>query len=381
MTNSWKMLKRLSTSAATHHGGNAVGQNDNLIAFPANGAHHQSMQRTRHVWFVACPDTELLDLSGPWAVLGYANEVTERRAYALQLMTPFGGEIRTRHGLVLSGGRPLPTMAAQVPPDVLVIAGGSRGPLGAGSQGPATSLPKAETQLVSWLRQHQRRIPEIVSICTGAFVLGEAGLLDRRRATTHWQYVDLLQRRFPKARVVDEEIFLRDGRIWTSAGISAGIDLMLAIVEQHHGHAVAMSVAKGLVLFLRRSGRQAQFSSVLKHQERDAGPLGDLSAFVLEHLDEPLGLERLARAMALTPRTLTRRCRTELDEAPASYVRRLRLEEAQRLLEQTALPLKAIAQRTGLGDASTVWRVFRREFGITPAEYRARSSLASAGHR
>ena len=164
-------------------------------------------------------------------------------------------------------------------------------------------------------------------------------------------------------------------------GVSAGIDLMLAIVEQHHGHAVAMSVAKGLVLFLRRSGRQAQFSSVLKHQERDAGPLGDLSAYVLENLDQPLGLERLARAMSLTPRTLTRRCKLEFDEAPASHVRRIRLEEAQRLLEQTTLPLKTIARRTGLGNTSTVWRVFRRKFGITPAEYRARFSLASAGHR
>jgi transcriptional regulator GlxA family with amidase domain len=109
--------------------------------------------------------------------------------------------------------------------------------------------------------------------------------------------------------------------------------------------------------------------------------LGDLSAYVLEHLDQPLGLERLARAMSLTPRTLTRRCKLEFDEGPASHVRRMRLEEAQRLLEQTTLPLKAIAQRTGLGDTSTVWRVFRREFGITPAEYRARFSLASAGNR
>ena len=160
-----------------------LGLNDNIIAFHANAAvHHRCMQRTRHVWFVACPDTELLDLSGPWAVLGYANEVMQRRAYALQLFTPFGGDIPTRHGLVLSGGRSLPTLAAQVAADVLVIAGGARA---RGSS--AMSLPKAETRLVSWLRQHHRRIPEIVSICTGAFVLGEAGLLDRRRATTQWQ--------------------------------------------------------------------------------------------------------------------------------------------------------------------------------------------------
>jgi len=201
--------------------------------------------------------------------------------------------------------------------------------------------------------------------------------LDGRRATTHWQYVDVLRQRFPKVRVVDDDIFLRDGRVWTSAGITAGIDLMLALVEEDHGHAVAMAVAKNLVLFLRRSGRQAQFSQMLKRQEDEPTRLRDLSAFIFEHLNQPLSLERLARNVGMSVRTLTRCCRQELGESPAALVRRARIEEAQRLLEQTSLPLKDIAVRTHLGDASTLWRTFTRYLGITPADYRARFAVCT----
>jgi len=322
-------------------------------------------RRTRQVWFVTFPGAELLDLSGPWAVLGYANEVTGRRVYTTHLVTPLDGEIRTRHGLSLHGARTLQRMSSSGTPDMMVIAGGSI----------ASNLPLSESRLVRWLRERHRDIPRVISICTGAFVLAEAGLLDRRRATTHWQYVDVLRRRYPKARVVDEGIFLRDGRIWTSAGITAGIDLMLAVVEEDHGHSVAMTIAKNLLLFLRRSGRQAQFSQILKRQEREPSRLRDILAFVLEHLDEPLSVERLARALGMSARTLTRWSERELGEPPAALVRRVRLEEAQRLLEQTALPLKDIARRTLIGDASTLWRVFKRHLGITPAEYRTRFSI------
>jgi transcriptional regulator GlxA family with amidase domain len=320
------------------------------------------MRRTRQVWFVTFPGAELLDLSGPWSVLGYANEVTGRRSYNTQLVAPIEGDIRTRHGLSLSGAQSLHRMSISGAPDMMVVAGGST----------ESNLPPSESRLVSWLRERRRDIPRLISICTGAFVLAEAGLLDRRRATTHWQYVDVLRRRFPKARVVDEGIFLRDGRIWTSAGITAGIDLMLAVVEEDHGHAVAMTIAKGLLLFLRRSGRQAQFSQLLKRQEREPSRLRDVLAFVLEHLDEPLSVEQLARAQGMSTRTLARWSERELGESPAALVRRVRLEEAQRLLEQTALPLKDIARRTLIGDASTLWRVFKRHLGITPTEYRMR---------
>jgi transcriptional regulator GlxA family with amidase domain len=322
------------------------------------------MRRTRHVWFVTFPGAELLDLSGPWAVLGYANEVIGRSAYTAHLVAPLEGNIRTRHGLSLDGAKPLHRMSAAGPPDMMVVAGGSV----------AGSLPPSESRLVRWLRERHRDIPRLISICTGAFVLAEAGLLDRRRATTHWQHVDVLRRRFPKARVVDEGIFLRDGRIWTSAGITAGIDLMLAIVEEDHGHMVAMTIAKNLLLFLRRSGRQAQFSQLLRRQEREPSRLRDALAYVLEHLDEPLSVERLARGLGMSTRTLTRWSERELGESPAALVRRVRIEEARRLLEQTALPLKDIAHRTSIGDASTLWRVFKRHLGITPAEYRTRFS-------
>ncbi|KYF58994.1 hypothetical protein BE08_31155 [Sorangium cellulosum] len=322
-------------------------------------------REARSVWFFGFPNSELLDLCGPWEVLGHANEVLGWRAYALELVTPLGGEVRTRHGLVVGGARPL---RAGGYPEVAFVAGGS----------PFLPLPPSEARLVRWLRRHHGRVPAIVSICTGAFVLGEAGLLAGRRVTTHWRFLDDLRARFPDARVVDDGIFVRDGSLWTSAGITSGVDLTLALVEEDHGHRVAMAVAKDLVLFLRRSGHQAQFSPMLRRQESEPARLRDLSSFVLEHIDEPLPVERVARAAGMSPRSLARWCRAELGESPAELVRRHRVEEARRLLEGTALSLKEIAARTGLGDASTLWRVFSRRLGVTPAAYRERFASNTA---
>jgi transcriptional regulator GlxA family with amidase domain len=276
-------------------------------------------------------------------------------------------DARAVAGLTLCGGRSFGDQTAIAAPDIVVIAGGAT----------VSPLPASEACAAQWIRRRYRSIPTLVSICTGAFVLGEAGVLDGRRATTHWQYVDVLRQRFPKVRVDDDDIFIGDGRVWTSAGITAGIDLMLALVERDHGHEVAMAVAKGLVLFLRRSGGQAQFSQMLKRQSEEPARLRDLSAFILEHLDEPLPLEELALSVGMSVRTLTRWCQQELGDSPASLVRRLRIEEAQRLLEQTSLPLKNIAARTHLGDASTLWRIFTRYLGVTPADYRARFAARS----
>ncbi len=324
------------------------------------------MRRSRkRVWFFVAPGAEVLDITGPWEVLQHANDVLGRTAYEVELFGPGGPELRTRHGLVIAGVQPLPSKVRRLP-EVAVIAGGS----------PATPLPEAEVRLVRWLRQHHRRIPTLVSICTGAFVLGEAGILDGRRATTHWRFLDELRTRFPAAKVVDEGIFVHEGSLWTSAGITAGIDLTLALVEADHGHAVAMAVAKALVLFLRRSGSQAQFSSTLRRQERIPSKRHDIDAFVLEHLDEALPVERLADATGMSPRTLSRWCRTHLDESPADLVRRVRVDEARRLLEETDLPIKDISARTGLGDVSTMWRLFVQHLGVTPTEYRGRFALA-----
>ena len=316
------------------------------------------------VWFFAVPGTDLLDVTGPWEVLRHANDVLERTAYEIELVGPGDPTLRTRHGLLIAGVRPLPANGRRLP-DVAIIAGGS----------PATPVPDAQARLVSWLRRHHRRLSTIVSICTGAFILGEAGLLDGRRATTHWRFLDDLRARFPAATVVDEGIFVRDRRLWTSAGITAGIDLTLAFVEQDHGHAVAMAVAKELVLFLRRSGNQRQFSSTLRRQSKAPSRRDDMYTFVLEHLDEPLPVERLAEGAGVSPRTLSRWSRTHLGESPAELVRHVRVDEARRLLEETDLSIKEISARTGLGDVSTMWRLFTQSLGVTPTEYRGRFAV------
>lgn len=319
------------------------------------------------MWFVVCPGSELLDLSGPWAVLGYANEIAGKQLYRMRLVTPHGGDILTRHGLALGNALVLRDRGTREWPHTVVIAGGA----------PDGRFPPSENHVVQWLRRWQRTIPRVVSICTGAFMLGEAGILDGRRATTHWYYLDALRRRFPKARVVDDALFLRDGRVWTSAGVTAGIDLMLGLVEEDYGQAIAMSVAKNLLLFLRRSGCQAQFSETLKRQEREPTRVRDITMYIVEHLNQPLRVENLAHHLGMSPRTLTRWVWQVLHDSPAKVIRRLRLEEARRLLEQTSLPLKDVAARASIGDASTLWRLFTRELGITPAEYRNRFTVLS----
>jgi transcriptional regulator GlxA family with amidase domain len=320
---------------------------------------------SRRVWFLVLPRVSMINVAGPWEVLGHANDLLGREAYQLEAFGPSAPAVRTRFGLSLGGLRPLPSRLER-PPDVAIVAGGS----------PLDPCPADHAPLVPWLRRHRPRIPTVVSICTGAFALGAAGVLDGHRATTHWLHLDALRARFPAAQVVDEGVYVNDRGVWTSAGVTAGIDLTLALVEEHHGHALAMTVAKRMVLFLRRSGHQAQFSSALQRQEREPPRLRDISTFVLEHLDEPLPVERVAAEVGMSARTLSRWSREHLGESPAGLVRRLRLAEARRLLEETPLPLKAISARTGLGDPSTLWRAFMSDLGVTPAEYRQRFCAA-----
>jgi transcriptional regulator GlxA family with amidase domain len=360
---------------------------------------------TKRVWFLVLPRTGALNIAGPWDVMGHANDILGRPAYGLAAVGPRSPAIETRHGLVVGGIRSLPRDGRRLP-DVAIVAGAPVRPLAGAPVRPLAGAPVRplagapvrplagapvrplagapvrplageQAGVVSWLRRHHARIPTVVSICTGAFALAAAGVLDGKRATTHWMYLDELRSRFPAVHVVDEGIFVKDGGVWTSAGITAGIDLALALVEEDHGHRVAMAVARRLVLFLRRSGNQAQFSSALQRQESEPPKLHDLTAFVLEHVDEDLPVDRLARGVGMSPRTLSRWCREQLGESPAELVRRLRIDEARRLLEETALPLKDITARTGLGDASTLWRVFTQRLGVTPAAYRQRFAAAS----
>jgi transcriptional regulator GlxA family with amidase domain len=321
---------------------------------------------SKMVWFLVVPRTSMINVVGPWEVLGHANDLLGREAYRLQAFGPSAPATQTRFGLCLSGVRPLPSRLDH-PPDTVVVAGAS----------PADPMPVDHTPIVPWLRRNRPRIKTVVSICTGAFALAAAGLLDGRRATTHWMYLNELRARFPKVHVIDEGIYVKDRGVWTSAGVTAGVDLALALVEEDHGHALAMRVAKRMVLFLRRSGHQAQFSSTLRPQERESPRLRDISTFVVKHIDERLPVERIAAQVGMSPRTLSRWCRKNLEESPAEFVRRLRVAEARRLLEETTLPLKDVTERTGLGDQSTLWRAFMHDLGLTPAEYRHRFA---AGH-
>ena len=211
----------------------------------------------------------------------------------------------------------------------------------------------------------------IGSICTGSLVLAKAGLLDGRRATTHWGYVDELSALAPSCAVEPDAIFVQDGHMVTSAGVTTGMDMALELVEQDHGKAAAVGVAQALVIYRKRPGGQAQFSRFLEAERRD-DRLGALQLWILDHMEEDLPLERLASAASMSPRHFSRRFKAELGVTPAAYVGRLRLEEARRRLESGASSLKDVARTCGFADEQNLRRAFRRHVGVAPREYRER---------
>jgi transcriptional regulator GlxA family with amidase domain len=233
-------------------------------------------------------------------------------------------------------------------------------------RGPEGSANEAVSD---WLRLAARRAGRIVSVCAGAFLLAEAGLLDGKRATTHWQRTDELARRHPGVRVDPAPIYTQDGRIFTSGGATAGFDLALSLVERDLGFAIAQEVAKTLVLYLRRPGGQSQFSAVLGREVRSDSPIHALQVWILEHLKEDLRVERLARRSAMSPRNFARVFSDEVGTTPARYVEELRLEAAKRHLENRDDSLERIAVDCGFGNAVNLRRVFQRHLGIGPREY------------
>ena len=303
-----------------------------------------------------------MDVAGPFEVLHHANDVARKPIYAVQIVSPKGDAVPTRHGMILGATRSLADAAKDRLPNTLIVAGAT----------PTEPLPKAERTVADWLAANHKRCPRIVSICTGAFVLGAAGLLDGRRAVTHWKFLELLKTRFPTAKLDGDEIYVRDGRVWTSAGISAGIDLTLALVEEDAGHAVAFSVARNLVLFLRRSGGQGQFSEILRRQGSETPALRTLHEFILAHIDQNLSVDRLAEKANMSRRTLTRWLRRDLQTSPSEFVRQMRIDEARRLLVETDWGLSTVATRAGFGSETSLWRAFQNSLHLSPAEYRRR---------
>ncbi len=315
----------------------------------------------RGVEVLAFPDVQLLDVAGPVQVFAAANEQADGPGalppYRIRLIAPEGAQIRATSGLAFLA-EPLPDLAE--PLDTLIVAGG---------QGVMRAAEDAS--LIDWLKHRAGAARRTASVCTGAFLLAAAGLLDGRRAVTHWEYCDLLKRRHPAVTVERDPIFVRDGPVWTSAGVTSGIDLSLALVEEDLGRAVALGVARHLVVFLKRPGGQAQFSAALSLQTADDHFAG-LHGWLAEHLAETLSLSRLAAQAGMSERTFLRRYREATGLTPARAIERLRVEAARQLLADTRQPAKRIAARCGFGSEETMRRSFVRLQGVSPQDYRQR---------
>jgi transcriptional regulator GlxA family with amidase domain len=315
----------------------------------------------RRVEVLAFPDVQLLDVAGPVQVFADANHWAARPdapfAYRIRVIAPEGAQIRATSGLAFAT-EPLPDPAE--PLDTLIVAGG---------QGVMQAAENA--RLVDWLKVRAGAARRTASVCTGAFLLAATGLLDRRRAVTHWEYCDELSRRHPAVTVECDPIFVHDGPVWSSAGVTAGIDLSLALVEEDLGRAVALSVARHLVVFLKRPGGQAQFSAALSLQSAD-DHFAELHGWLVEHLAENLPLSRLAAQAGMSERTFLRRYREATGLSPARAIERLRVEAARQLLADTRVPAKRIAARCGFGSEETMRRGFVRLQGVSPQDYRQR---------
>jgi transcriptional regulator GlxA family with amidase domain len=314
------------------------------------------MGEVRRIVALALPRTQALDLAGPVDVFASATERVAG-AYAVEVVTPGGGHVRCSSGLRIAA-EPLPSPA---PMDTLLVLGGEDMPTTA-----------RDLRLRAWVLASAAQARRTVSICTGAFVLAAAGLLDGRRATTHWTRCDDLARMHPDVEVEPDRIFIRDGAVGTSAGVSAGIDLTLALVEEDLGREVALDVARAMVVYLRRPGGQSQFSAQLAGQLASRQGLRELQAWIADHLDEDLSVPALARRAYMSERNFGRAFRRETGLTPAAYVEALRVERARTALQETVAPTETIARLCGFGSAEVMRRAFQRRLGVPPTVYRER---------
>jgi transcriptional regulator GlxA family with amidase domain len=308
----------------------------------------------RKVVIVGPPPVQILDITGPLEVFSNAPD------YHVQLANPgLARTLQTNRGIVLADATPIADVHGPI--DTLVIAGG-----------PGAESGSYDPNLITWIANVARQSRRVASICTGAFLLAEAGLLNGKQAVTHWTFCDRLAREYPKVVVRPEPIYLRDGSIYTSAGITAGIDLSLTLVEEDHGHEIALKIARFLVMFLVRPGGQAQYSHMLSHQAITSQPLRELQVWMLQHLREDLTVESLAERIGMSGRHFTRVCLRETGMNPGQFVDRMRVEAAQQIIDSSSRGLKEIAGTCGFQSADAMRRTFLRVLGVTAAEYASR---------
>jgi transcriptional regulator GlxA family with amidase domain len=319
---------------------------------------------TRTIEIVAFPDVQLLDVTGPLQVFASANEISgvsgQPPLYAIRVVAKASPVVSSSGLAFLARG----LSSRERPIDTLIVAGGA-----------GVHAASGDKRLISWLAERASAARRIASVCTGAFALGAAGLLNGKRVVTHWADCERLAQHYPKARVEIDPIFLQDGKVWTSAGVTAGIDMSLAMVEKDIGHASAIAVARDLVVFLKRPGGQSQFSAALALQQSDSR-LDQLHSWIAGHLTEDLSVPALAARVRMSERTCLRRYSDAMGQTPARAVESMRVEAARQLLATTRLPIKQIAAKCGFGSEETMRRSVLHKAGVTPSAYRSRFSSA-----
>jgi transcriptional regulator GlxA family with amidase domain len=320
-------------------------------------------RRPISVWILVFADFLLLDAAGPAQVFSTANDAARECGapipYKIRLISNIGGAVASSSGVeVLTGSLPKPACLRD---GTLLVAGG-----------PGISTALAAKSLVSWTQRAYRVLARCCSVCTGVFLLARAGLLKKRRVTTHWMDVQLLRSQYPAVDVVDDAIYVRDGRIYTSAGITAGMDLCLGIVEEDLGRAAALAVAKRLVLYHKRPGGQRQFSSELLAQTSLSGLAGRLTSWIRPRVGQRIDVVQMSDAVAVSARTLHRRLRSEAGISPLQLVTRVRMEKACILLESGAVSINQVARTCGFGSEYNLRRAFAQHLRILPSDYKAR---------
>ncbi|MEU0792981.1 GlxA family transcriptional regulator [Amycolatopsis sp. NPDC005961] len=311
----------------------------------------------RRVTIVGFPDVELLDVACPADVLDAANRHGARPPYEIRLATIDGQAVRTCSGLILQPHLRLDQVAGDL--DTLVVAGGW-----------GSTTAASDERVLAHIRRLAQTSRRVASVCTGAEVLAAAGLLNGRRATTHWRWAAQLAENYPAVTVDPVPLYIRHGNVYTAAGVTSGLDLTMALVEADHGPTLAREVARSLVTYLQRPGNQAQVSLFLAGPPPEHREVRDLTAYIAEHLDEDLGTPALALRAGISTRQLTRLFDAHLGTTPGKYVRTIRTEQAARLLSGSDLPLATIARRCGFGSTETLRQAFLDHFDTPPSAYR-----------
>jgi transcriptional regulator GlxA family with amidase domain len=324
-----------------------------VLADKRLSGHHRRMGPVRRVVIAAFPDCMSLDVVGPAEVFSTAG------AYDVEIVSPDAAPFRMSNGMQVVPHSAMAGVRGRI--DTLVVAGG------AGTRRAAT-----DPRVIEWTRAAAKRSRRVASVCSGAFVLAAAGLLDGRRATTHWQWCDTLASTFPGVDVERDAIFVVDGPVYTSAGVTAGMDLALALVEEDLGPDVAREVAQQLVVFLRRPGGQSQFSAQITAPPAEREPLRDVQAYIAANVSADLSVPALAQRAAMSARNFARAFRRETGMTPAAYVESVRVEQARIALEGSDAQVESIARHCGFGTVETMRRAFHRRLGVGPAAYRSR---------